>query len=406
MLFSRAKDNGKQVETAKQSLTEAKKAHIRGDEDLATERYLDAIKAAEAAGRGADAIRCSALSSVSVLYTKREDFQSAQAALDAATQIIVSNQWQYARRHFWVMINTGFLRWRQGDRAAAQNVLQHAYEMLAPRAKTKSDHLALASILKNLCSCYIEARVIPEAERWMALASDHAKRQGKFSAEAWSDLFDLDIKLWALTGRTPTRLQSLKMGAADIERHFGADHSAMVSVRVKLASALLQSGQADEADSLFQKAQAQLLPEHGKSMTRLISNGLGMIALRRGQFSQAEELFRNELSAIDEPSGAPRAIVLNNIGVAIREQGRPAEAEPFLKQAVEHGEAAFGPNHFHPANATKNLGQVYQMMGRSDEAARLYETAIGRFEKASPAAGPVASKMEETRELLAKLRQQ
>jgi tetratricopeptide (TPR) repeat protein len=181
----------------------------------------------------------------------------------------------------------------------------------------------------------------------------------------------------------------------------------MALVRASLSSAVLQAGKLEEASEILDRAWQHLGEEGGLLAKSLILNGRGMVALRQKRYQDAETLFRDELSAVESMSRTKIdgriAISLNNIGVAIREQNRPLEAEPFARRAIEVGESAFGPCHFHPANAMKNLAQTYAMLGRVSEAVDLYQAAIARFEKSERATGPVTAKMAETRQLLAQL---
>ncbi len=62
------------------------------------------------------------------------------------------------------------------------------------------------------------------------------------------------------------------------------------------------------------------------------------------------------------------AIILNNLAVLYRAQGKYAEAEPLYKRALAIREEALGPDHPHVAGSLENYAALLRKTGRGDEA--------------------------------------
>ena len=90
---------------------------------------------------------------------------------------------------------------------------------------------------------------------------------------------------------------------------------------------------------------------------------LGVTALRAGDNGPAEQLFRK---ALELSASAPE--LHNNLGLALKNQGKFLEAATCLARAVELNPAS-APMH-------NNLGTVLERLGRLDEAAAAYQKAL------------------------------
>jgi hypothetical protein len=151
--FQRRNDQGK-IETIRGLLTQSAEAFERGKIDESAEFATHARSLAEDLGRAGDQLRCSALSSMAAVATRRGEIEHAQISLDAATDIITANRWQYTSRHYWVMINSAVLDWTRGDKDAAKSILLHAYQELASRGNFKGMDEIHLRLLENMCGFF------------------------------------------------------------------------------------------------------------------------------------------------------------------------------------------------------------------------------------------------------------
>ncbi len=113
------------------------------------------------------------------------------------------------------------------------------------------------------------------------------------------------------------------------------------------------------------------------------SNLLSRIAAALGQYARSGELAsaaweimeRLGSRCIGVEASAIRLEALGNSGTALRSRGLYAEAEPWLKRAVEQAEE----NGLSPALHLNDLAVLYKYTGRFDEAERLYLRALAEI---------------------------
>ena len=98
----------------------------------------------------------------------------------------------------------------------------------------------------------------------------------------------------------------------------------------------------------------------------------------------AESFYRLALQQEEKASGKdnPRiAIVLNDLGLTLRQKDDNRGAEPLFRRALSIQEKALGPNHAATASTLSNLGSLLQSIGELDEAERLERRALRIFEE-------------------------
>ena len=67
-------------------------------------------------------------------------------------------------------------------------------------------------------------------------------------------------------------------------------------------------------------------------------------------------------------------ISIDNMGSLLRDQGKLAEAEPYLREALEKFRRVLGKEHPDTLLSVSNLGTLFQAQGKSAEA----ESALSR----------------------------
>jgi tetratricopeptide (TPR) repeat protein len=85
--------------------------------------------------------------------------------------------------------------------------------------------------------------------------------------------------------------------------------------------------------------------------------------------------------AVQTPDGPGFGTALNNIAVALREQGRLTQAEEYQREALRVQEAAVGSSHPTLVNTLKNLGLILTKQGRRDEAINTLRRALSITEE-------------------------
>ena len=69
-------------------------------------------------------------------------------------------------------------------------------------------------------------------------------------------------------------------------------------------------------------------------------------------------------------------LVKNSMGLCLNAQERPAEAEPYFREALEKGRRVLGEDHPSTLTAIVNLGTLLRKLGRLDEAEPLRREAL------------------------------
>jgi tetratricopeptide (TPR) repeat protein len=142
-----------------------------------------------------------------------------------------------------------------------------------------------------------------------------------------------------------------------------------------LAVALLATGNRQQAYDLF-RSSAQ------GSNAGVSARCLSELALLDAP--NAEAYYRLALQQEEKASGKenPRvAIVLNDLGLTLRQKDDNRGAEPLFRRALAIQEKALGPNHTAVASTLNNLGSLLESLGQLDEAERLERRALRIFEE-------------------------
>ena len=138
-----------------------------------------------------------------------------------------------------------------------------------------------------------------------------------------------------------------------------------------------------EAEPLVRQSLAIYRALHGDDHLRTAHTEahLGMLALARGQARDAEALFRRSLrhhdAARTPPMHSARPYPMTGLGEALVAQGRAAEAEPTLREALAIREAST-PGHWRIAEAQSALAACLAALGRADAARELLDAVDAR----------------------------
>src|SRR5262245_3192162 len=116
----------------------------------------------------------------------------------------------------------------------------------------------------------------------------------------------------------------------------------------------------------------------------ILLNNKAALHLQRGEYAKAEELFK---AAIQEYETKPDesgdvAAVLSNLGEVYRLTGRFDEAEATYTKALQLREKKFGPEHPATANTLNAIACLYLDLGQSQAAEDTASRAVGIRERA------------------------
>lgn len=158
---------------------------------------------------------------------------------------------------------------------------------------------------------------------------------------------------------------------------------AAAGVSDELAEAAYLRGDRQRCLDLLAPAIAQWRAHYGNEHASLSS----MLTTRAhcsvglGKTEQAEADLREALRLVEGAMGADAAIgvrgqLLTDLGLALNQQDRFAEAEPLLREAVRINEALYGSEHPELGTTLANLANSVSNLGRTEEGFALWRRAI------------------------------
>lgn len=232
-----------------------------------------------------------------------------------------------------------------------------------------------------------------------------------------------------LQERALTELEQAVAGAVAL---YGEEHIETASTRQRYALVLADLGRRDEALEQLEKVVPAYEREQDPNLSIVYSQYARALD-ENGDWEQAEDLYRRTI-ALDEARAEPRAddiTTLINYAVALMNQGRQDEAEPYLQRAralhaevpdapeaqlagvlanlgnlasarndVEQAEPAYleaieintrllGPEHPEGMITRTNLANLYWKVERLDEASRIAADVLPLAEATMPEGHPV-----------------
>ena len=99
----------------------------------------------------------------------------------------------------------------------------------------------------------------------------------------------------------------------------------------------------------------------------------GVKAYQEGRYAEAEKLLSDALKEAEKlgPNDPRLAASLNNLAAIYDAQGKYAEAEPLYKRSLAIREKALGPDHPDVATTLENYADLMRKTGREAEAEKM-----------------------------------
>jgi serine/threonine protein kinase len=179
--------------------------------------------------------------------------------------------------------------------------------------------------------------------------------------------------------------QPLLLAACEADEQIYGEKGSELAVSLMNYSLLLKAmGRLEEAEPRMRRAleiaRISLDPQH--SLIPRFINGLALILMERSEWSAAEELIREALSAdieVHDRSGEARD--LHNLALLLNATDRIREAEILIRQSLEIGREIHGVSHPRTARKMQILSSILNALGRFDEAMLLANESLEIFEQ-------------------------
>ncbi len=239
-------------------------------------------------------------------------------------------------------------------------------------ARVRRDDVALAARLGLLGDALRQRGELEGAEAALreALALVEA-RYGRVSAEGAASLLDLSTVLYdegkydeALVPANEAVLFARMRGAGPevLSRALGA----VEVLHLVRGDYALAEQEAREALAMSIEAHGEVHPD-----TAALVNDLGDAIRKQGRLKEAEPLYRRALAlrrTLYTGDNADIAQTLNHLGRLLHQQGKPAEAEPILREALAMRRRLYPDGHAEVAASLGSLAKALVDLGRLGEA--------------------------------------
>ena len=317
---------------------------------------------------------------------------------------------------------------KEGELAESERFFREALRI--ERLLHGDEHKDVAAAMKGLAMIRRERGDLQEAEAFARQALGISRRQlgetDPLTTEHRSDLATI-----LRTKGDLDEAERLFRRALEDTRHWFGDEHPNVAMRFQgLALTLQEKGAFDEAERLYREAlrlnrkfaprdhpqiamnlhnlgtvlydqddlrHAEPLLEEALEMRRRVlgpahpdvavtTSNIAWVALEKGDPARAAALFQEALSSLRKraPDHSKLADVELGFGRTLVTLGRPAEAEPHLREARRLGEKTRPPTHPTVVLAGAALGHCLLLLGRPPEAAPLIVFAHDRVQSMKP----------------------
>ncbi|MEE1763204.1 tetratricopeptide repeat protein [Streptomyces sp. SP18BB07] len=157
----------------------------------------------------------------------------------------------------------------------------------------------------------------------------------------------------------------------------GEHHPVALNARFEWAKSLGHVGRTDDAVLEMRNVLALQEDVLGKSHRNVASvrASLGALLLQQGRLAEAEGQLRQALNALPEDDGT-RLDVRHDLVAVLHARGRLREAIHQLQEIADQERRSLGPAHPNTINAHNSLGVALKDFGRLDEAVAIYREAL------------------------------
>jgi tetratricopeptide (TPR) repeat protein len=304
-------------------------------------------------------------------------FDDAQAQHDQALALF-----ERLQQPQWVALARGELAelaYLRGDPARCLELIDAALAQLT--AQLGSDNALRYGLLSTRSQCRLGSgnATGAEADLREALALvEHSVGSGAPVGNRGQLLNDLGLVL-NQGGRFAESEPLLRESLAIAEKIYGPSHPELAPVLASLSQALDGQGHVEEGITLLRRA-ADLSAQHqgdGRRMHAIMLNNLGFRLLREGRYADAEPILREALAvyvALD-PQHPDRAATLVNLGTLLLETGKPRDALPLLRDGLALREKHMQPGSWQIETARSVLGACLVAVGQEDQGRALLQSS-------------------------------
>jgi tetratricopeptide (TPR) repeat protein len=267
--------------------------------------------------------------------------------------------------------------------ADESTVARLTHALAAGEARDGQASPYLLPVLEELAQAQLQGGALGEAAALRRRALDIAVAvfgcDSASAAAAMAALALVDIERRRYLDAEPL----LIVAASVLAERAAADHPATATIFAGLARIALARGDTKPAETWATNALAIARRNpHGRSAEPLRT--LGAVLAAEGRFAEAEQVLTEALAQDKKQHGADgidTARSLSQLGNLYLRQGRTKDALPLLDEAAAIDQTRLGPTHPAIADDLHDLGLAYSALNRGKEARAAFNTAIDILER-------------------------
>ena len=215
-------------------------------------------------------------------------------------------------------------------------------------------------------------------ERGTIQVEEELQRSPEILARMYDVLGDAYVHLWDYE-----KAEILYKKSLELKRTlYGENHIEMGKSHHNIGNTYMQDGRLHEADSLMSLAlqiRRQSLDPGSHELGSTLQH-MGFLKLRLGEADQAEKFYTEALSiyerSTDEEAALETASLTNSLGMIYERRGDYGAAAENYRTALEYIQNSRDPDHVRSINYLSNLGFVLHLKGNSDEGEEYLKESI------------------------------
>jgi eukaryotic-like serine/threonine-protein kinase len=348
----------------------------KGEQVTARELLDEAARHVEERLGDQPAVRAALLSTIARVYGDYGVADQAAALYTRAIELRRTHEAQFAAEQADDLRSLALIVERETP-ARSDSMYTHALALAERYAG--QDHPVVARLLTDYGHSLTFRKAVPDDSVWRmyARAVRILRRGGDEAREALAHALVVsaygqpDDAVWFDGSKPIDRMrESLALRIAQ----FGETSLEVASSLSDLALAV-EGTNSGESVELLRRAVAIMdkLVQKRHPLAFTLVNNLAAVHRERGELEVAEPLFREVLAlyAAVDPSSSRRAYPLSHLGDVLNALGRPAEAEPYLRESlVEFARFDIGAGDIRIVTSRKRLITSLELQGKAREAAR------------------------------------
>ena len=217
--------------------------------------------------------------------------------------------------------------WWEGDLASVERHTGEALEIAREAGRSDLESLALG----ELAAAHLARLELAKAEELLAAASALAESSGSLSASAWASRVSGSILL--RRGQFEEAAAAFR-ASRDLFEEIGAASDAGRTQQLE-GVAVWQSGDPDRAEQIVREAVRVLLSLEERAKVIEAQRTLAELVLAKGHVEEAERWALSAVETVGMQDSMSRANVRMVLGLVRAAQGRDAEAELLLREAID-----------------------------------------------------------------------